>query len=312
MFLAIVLAITLLVIALYLYSKLSAGQCENSNHLVGKVVIVTGGSSGIGFEAAMDLAQRGARVIIANRNQKNGMDARAKIVTGSGNNDVFYHCLDLASFKSIRQFAENVLKTEEQLDVLINNAGIFYGAHEITEDGLVAELQINYFGPFLLTNLLLPLLKKTPKSRIVNVSSAIYRLGRIDLDDLNLERNSWIANYLTYASSKLYLMLMTVELDRRLRGSGVTVNAVHPGAVRSNILRSDKIKKIAFHLSKIFTKDCKMGAQTVIYLATSPELTDVSGCYFVDCKEVKMSDKATDMNLARKLWEKSTQLVHLE
>ncbi|XP_041970759.1 retinol dehydrogenase 13-like [Aricia agestis] len=315
MFLVVtILLIIILILVLALYCKKTAGQCENSKHLVGKVVIVTGGSSGIGFEAAMDLAQRGARVIVANRNQKNGTDARAKIIAGSGNNDVYYYSLDLTSFKSVRKFANNVLCTEERLDVLINNAGMMNGEHKVTEDGLVAEIQANYFGPFLLTNLLLPLLMKTPKSRIVNVSSVVYKLGRIDLDDLNLHSKSWITKYFTYATTKLYIMLMTVELDRRLRGSGVTVNVVHPGYVATNILIKDGsvLKKIGLKMFGDFVKTARMGAQTIIYLAVSPEVTDVSGCYFEDCKLVKLNRKANDMDVARKLWDKSLQLVHLE
>lgn len=316
-FITLVVFNTVLLIGLVLYCKLTYGINKCSKHLVGKVVIVTGGSAGIGFETAKDLADRGAKVIFTSIDDEQGTIARDEIVTATSNNAVFYKNLDLASLASVRSFADEIMKTEKQLDVLINNAGIIKFKNDISEDGLNSGMQINYFGPFLLTNLLLPLLKSSGPSRIINVSSMAHRFGKIDFDNLNMEKETDKSFSFTklYSNSKLCIVLMTVELARLLNGTGVTVNCLHPGAIRTTIMGEVKKHKpwIAYldFTQYIVARSAWEGAQTTIYLATSPEVSCVSGSYFAECRE-QIAAVPGDTKLTRKLWEVSERLVKLK
>ncbi|CAH0725166.1 unnamed protein product, partial [Brenthis ino] len=278
--------------------------------MVGKVVIVTGGNSGLGFETAKNLAERGARVIIACRSVRRAEEAVKKIIEITGNKDVEYRHLDLESFSSVRQFCENILKTEQRVDVLINNAGAGGLGNYKTEDGNHIGIQVNYFGTFLITNLLLPLLKSSAPSRIINLSSMIHKYAKMDFENLNMEK--YWSDYLVYANSKLYINLMTIELSRRLRGTNVTVNAVHPGIAATNIFRNIKPKIIFNLVSKIirflFLSNWE-AAQTTIYLAVSPELQKVSGRYYSNCREQKPSKLSQDLEIAGKLWKESEKLT---
>ncbi|KAI5631857.1 short chain dehydrogenase domain-containing protein [Phthorimaea operculella] len=286
-------------------------MCRCSRHLVGKVVIVTGGSSGIGYETAKNLADRGARVLIAGNSETRGTAARDEIIKATGNTDVHFRRVDFASLVSVRAFASNILSTEKSLDILINNAGILLSNNVKTEDGLLEAMQVNYFGPFLLTKLLLPLLKSSAPSRIINVSSMAYQFSKIDLDDLNWEkRTSTFNSNQVYSDSKLALVLMTTKLARELEGTGVTINSLHPGYVHTK-MDLDKIgplKYLAF-LGKLVTKSTFEAAQTSIYLAVSPEVEGVSGRYFRDCRETNVTKLAQDNELADKLWKISEQIV---
>ncbi|XP_063824294.1 retinol dehydrogenase 11-like [Ostrinia nubilalis] len=205
-----------------------------SRHLVGKVVLVTGGNKGIGYEAAKDLAERGAKVILGCRNVDRGTTARDKIIKETENKEVYFKPLDLASFKSVKAFAEDILKNEKRLDILINNAGMFGSGHSTTEDGLLLDMQTNHFGPFLLTSLLLPLLKSSAPSRIVNVSSMAYSFAKLDLDNLNMDNGKY-SPFQAYSVSKMCTILTTVQLAERLKGTDVTANCLHPGAVDTDI-----------------------------------------------------------------------------
>lgn len=297
-----------------LYCKLTCGICKCSRHLVGKVVIVTGGNAGIGYETARDLAERGARVILACRNEGRGTKARDQIIAQTGNEDVHFKLMDLASFASVRKFADDVLKTEKRLDILVNNAGVFISENEKTEDGLAVGMQINHFGPFLLTNLLLPLLKSSAPSRIINVSSMVYKYGNLDFDNLNLDKEGTFGRSTMYSNTKLCNVLMTVELDRQFKESGVTAYCLHPGAVATEImgLKENSWLKRILPLARLFIKDAWEGAQTSIFLAVSPEVTKLSGWYFRDCFEQPLVKKAQDPGLARKLWEVSERIVGLD
>lgn len=294
---------------------LTTGICKSSRHLVGKVVIVTGANTGIGFPTAKDLAERGARVILGCRKQEKGIAARDSIIATTGNSDVHYKHLDLASLNSVRKFAEDIIKNEKRLDVLVNNAGIYETDHVKTEDGLSLIMQSNHFGPFLLTSLLLPLLKKSAPSRIVNVSSLAHRSGKLEFDNLNFEKETKesFSKRQAYQNSKMCNVLMTLELARRLEGTGVTANCLHPGVIATDILSS--LKKKWFHpfllLLKIFCKSPREGAQTTIFLAVSPEVEGVTGKYYADCRESNIAHSARDTDLARKLWEVSEKLVGL-
>lgn len=306
----IVFAVVFLVLCVKVYQKLTCGRCKSSAHMVGKVVIVTGGNSGLGWETARDLAERGARVIIACRNVKRATEARDLIVILTGNNDVHFQQLNLQSFRSIRKFAEHIISTEKRLDVLINNAGAGGLGNYKTEDGLHVGMQVNFFGPFLLTCLLVPLLKKSAPSRIVSVSSMIHKYGIVDFDNLNMEK--YWSDYLVYANSKLFLNLMTLELSKRLKGSGVTVNALHPGVASTNLFRNIPnafLRGFVEYSLGFMFQTAREASQTSIYLAVSREVTDVSGRYFSDCREKKPSQASLDEDASSRLWSESEKLV---
>lgn len=305
--------LALIFFALLLYTKLVCGYCKCSKHLVGKVVIVTGGNAGIGFETAKDMAERGAKVILACRNEQRGIEARDCIVKHTGNEDVHFKQLDLASFRSVKVFVDDIIKNEKRLDVLINNAGMFGDSqYKQTEDGLLLDIQSNHFGPFLLTCLLLPLLKSSAPSRIINVSSAGHKyVKNLDLDNLNMSKETY-SSFVAYANSKLCNILMTTELARKLKGTGVTANAVHPGGVNTNIVGNVPILKHLNLLVKVLFKTPWEGAQTPIYLAVSPEVEGVSGYYYDECSQAPTTHLARDENLAQKLWELSEKVVKLK
>lgn len=315
MFLVTLLIINLIfAVIAWVYCKLTSGICKSSRHLVGKTVIVTGANAGIGYETAKDLAERGARVILACRSETRGLAARDQITAATGNTDVHYQNLDLASLKSVRSFADNILKSERRLDVLVNNAGCYASNFEKTEDGLLVDMQSNHFGPFLLTNLLLPLLKSSAPSRIVNVSSVAHMGAVIDFDNLNAEKETkeTYSKITVYCNTKMCNILMTVELERQLKGTGVTANALHPGGIATGISAHDRLMQYVLFFLKPYCKTPWEGAQTTIHLAVAPELSDISGRYFRDCREVKPSKQAQDAELARRLWEESERLVKLK
>lgn len=310
------LILIIFVLILWTYCKLSVGICKCKNHLVGKVVVVTGGCTGIGFETAKDLAKRGGRVIITDIDDKRGINAKNEIIAATENNDIHYHHLDLASFKSIKKFAAEITTHERRLDILINNAGVFGSEKVKTEDGLLLGMQVNYFGPFLLTNLLLPLLISSKPSRIINVSSMISFFGTIDLQNLNMEKETpdTYKREKVYADSKLCIILITQELGRRLKGTGVTANCLHPGVSLTEMSGNTNIALIAYSLPllKLFWKTKWEAAQTSIHLAVSPEVADVTGKYFRDCRESSaLSQQTKDTELAQKLWTLTEELVAL-
>uniref|UniRef100_A0A2A4IXN8 Retinol dehydrogenase n=1 Tax=Heliothis virescens TaxID=7102 RepID=A0A2A4IXN8_HELVI len=312
----ILLIITTLSVVLKIYCKLTTGICRSSKHLVGKVTIVTGGNKGIGYETCKDFAERGAKVILACRSERLGTAARDAIVSATGNADVHFRQLDLSSLASVRAFAEGILKTEKRLDILVNNAGVFEVENKKTEDGLLLAMQTNHFGPFLLTNLLLPLLKSSAPSRIVNVSSGAYRFGKLEFDNLNAEKetNETYSFSQVYQNTKLFNILMTVELAKRLEGTKVTTNSLHPGLVATDIILNVKnvFYKLFILFGNSFSKTSWEGAQTSIYLAVSPEVEGISGKYYSDCHEKTLKGIANDKDLARKLWDVSEKVVGLK
>ena len=282
----------------------------------GKTVIVTGANTGIGKETALDLAKRGARVIMACRDLKKGETALNDIVEKTGSKNVVLKQLDLASLKSIREFAEDTTKNEAHLHVLINNAGMFgLSKRMMTGDGFETTMGVNHLGHFLLTNLLLDLLKKSTPSRIVVVSSLGHDVftTKMKFDNINSETiyEKWDA----YGQSKLANILFTRELAKRLDGTGVTVNCLHPGLIMTAIFGKVGFFSYWFYwkpLSLMFGKTVEQGAQTTIHLAVSEEVKGVTGLYFVDCKPKELTKAAQDDEDAKKLWEISTDLVGLD
>ena len=233
LFYSIVVAVTVSA-TLYFLRWYTAGEvCHSKALLNGKTVIITGANGGIGKETAVDLARRNARVIMSDI--EGGEETAVDVRKRSGNDNVVFHHLNLASFSSIRQFAARILEEEPQLDVLINNAGISSCPYRKTEDGFEMQFGVNHLGHFLLTNLLLERLKETPSARIVVVSSIAHRYGNIKFHDLNSEKS--YNKFGAYYQSKLANVLFTRSLAKRLEGTNVTVNALHPGFVRTGIVR---------------------------------------------------------------------------
>ncbi|KAG8445683.1 hypothetical protein GDO86_010456 [Hymenochirus boettgeri] len=281
----------------------------------GKTVIITGANSGIGRATAAQLVKQEARVILACRDRDRAEEAAEELrrEAGDGMGEIVTKQLDLGNLQSVRRFCQEVIKEEPRLDVLINNAGVFQCPYMKTEDGFEMQFGVNHLGHFLLTQHLLGLLKSSAPSRIVVVSSKLYKYGEINFDDLNSEKS--YSRSSAYSRSKLANILFTRELARRLEGTGVTVNVLHPGIVRTNLGRYINIpiliKPLFNVVSWAFFKTPEEGAQTSVYLASSPEIEGVSGKYFGDCKEEELLPKAMDDLVARKLWDISEVMVGL-
>ncbi|KAG4078836.1 hypothetical protein HA402_007386 [Bradysia odoriphaga] len=268
-----------------------------------KVVIVTGSSGGIGKETALDLASRGATVYMACRDMQKGDQARLQITDKTKNSKVYARKLDLASLESVRNFVKEFLEEESRLDILINNAGVMNLPRWETEDGFEMQLGVNHMGHFLLTNLLLDTLKASAPSRIVVVTSMVYSFGVIKKDDLNSKKS--YNKYTAYFQSKLANVLFVKELSKRLEGTGVTVNCLHPGVVQTELMRYQTIvSKLAIPF-RICLKNPKSGAQTQLMVALDPDLEKVSGKYFENCTMEEESSVAKDDEMAKWLWNTS-------
>ncbi|KAK5643739.1 hypothetical protein RI129_007584 [Pyrocoelia pectoralis] len=295
--------------------KLNTKWDRSTACLVGKTAIVTGANTGIGFYTAQEFAKRGARVILACRSATKGEEAKKKIVEATHNENVHVRIVDFESLKSVREFARGINKSEERLDILVNNAGAVIFKNEITVDGLSKSMQVNHFGPFLLTLLLIDLLKRSRPSRIVNVSSTKTRGGRIHINNLNYYSDSYRSRltFSNYANAKLCHLSFSNELGKRLRPSGVIVNSLHPGTVQTDITRdfSSVIQQMYKALSYFF-KNSEEGAQTTIYVALSKDTKDVVGKFFYNCGRIKMPTTARNSIVAKQLWEKSMELVQLK
>ena len=278
----------------------------------GKVCIVTGANSGIGKATSQGLAQMGATVVMVCRDRTKGEEAQNEIKTKSGNDAIDLLLAELSSQDSIRQLVENFQQHYTQLHVLINNAGGVNLSRRDTVDGFEMTFAVNYLAPFLLTNLLLDKLKASAPARIVNVSSESHESGYIKMDDLQLEKKYRLMR--AYGQSKLALVLFTYELARRLQGTGVTANCLHPGFVATNIGQSGvgrvgrSIVKLIFSSLGISPEE---GAKTSIYLASSPDIEGVTGKYFVKSIPVRSAPISYDESLQRQLWEESAKLVNL-
>ena len=295
--------------------------CTSKARLDGKTAIVTGSNTGIGKETVVDLARRGARVIMACRSLKRGEAAKKDVVERTGSNNVIVKHLDLASVRSIRAFAEDINKNEARLDILVNNAAVMYlEKFTKTEDGFELIMGVNHLGHFLLTNLLLDLLKKSAPSRVIVVSSRSHReiLKRLTGTKLGVNYEKMTSDILyegnlAYEESKLANVLFIRELARRLKGTGVTANSLHPGYISTELQNPlpGWIKYTFRALTNIIGKTIEEGAQTQIYLAVSEEVEGVTGLHFADCKENEPSKNAQNDVEAKKLWEVSAKLVGL-
>ncbi|TMC45827.1 MAG: SDR family oxidoreductase [Chloroflexi bacterium] len=277
----------------------------------GKICMVTGANSGIGKATALALAQMGATVVMVCRDRARGEEARSEITTKSKNNAVDLLQADLSSQQSIRQLVEHFKQRYTHLHVLINNAGAAFTGRRETVDGLEMTFAVNYLAPFLLTHLLLDVLKASAPARIVNVSSASHKSGYIQMDDLQGEKHN--RSMRAYPQSKLAIVLFTYELARRLQGTGVTANCLDPGFVATNIGQTGASLPVRLLIKLIgsFGTSPEKGAKTSIYLASSPEVEGVTGKYFVKSLPKRSAAISYDESLQRQLWEQSAKLVNL-
>lgn len=274
----------------------------------GKVCLITGASGGIGLEAAKALAGLGATVVLVGRDATRTEAAVSAVRAAAPNAKVEWLKADLTSLQSVRELAAAFKARYPRLDVLLNNAGLIIDRREVTGDGLEATMATNHFAPFLLTNLLLDVLKASAPSRIINVSSDAHRTGKVDFEDLQSERG--YSGFRVYGTSKLANILFTRALAKRLQGTGVTANALHPGVVRTGF--GHNAKGFFRHLVKLaapFMISAEKGARTSVYLASSPEVESVSGEYFYKLRPKKTSSAARDDALAERLWQVSEQLT---
>ncbi|KAK3800256.1 hypothetical protein RRG08_018866 [Elysia crispata] len=279
--------------------------------LSGKTVIITGANTGIGKETARDLARRGGRIILACRNLEKGENARREIAEDTNNQEVIFKELDLSSFASIQKFAKDFNETESRLDILINNAGVMACPKMLTQDGLEMQIGTNHFGHFLLTELVMDKLKASSPSRIVILSSAAHSWGTINFEDLNSEKS--YSSFAAYQQSKLANVLHALELSNRLKGTGVTVNSVHPGIVNTELARymnSACMKCLLVPLAKFVLLSPEQGAQTTLHCALNPKLENVSAKYFADCREKTASCRARNEEDARRLWTLTEEIIH--
>ena len=274
-----------------------------------KTCLITGANAGIGKAAAMELARQGARVVLLCRNETRGREAMAEIERRSDDVSLDLLVADLASLRQIRAVAEEYLERFERLDVLVNNAAVLaWRERRVNQDGLEMTFAVNHLAPFLLTGLLLDRLKECAPSRVVTVASGAHRRAEIDFDDLQNESD--YSPFDAYSRSKLANVYFTYELARRLEGTGVTANCLHPGVVSTALFREMRPwQRVALWLGRPFLLKPERGADTAVYLASASEVEGVTGRYFEKREEVRSSPVSYDTDIARRLWEVSETLT---
>jgi NAD(P)-dependent dehydrogenase (short-subunit alcohol dehydrogenase family) len=276
-----------------------------------KVCIVTGSNSGIGKETALALAGINATVVMAVRNQEKGEIAKNEIINKTENRMTDLIICDLASLTSIRNFAKEFAAKYDRLDVLINNAGAVINNRQTTVDGFERNFAVDYLGPVLLTHELLPLLKSSAPSRIINLTSGLYKSGKVDFYDLQAEKD--YNGMQAYRNAKMMILMFTYELARRLEGTGVTVNAVQPGFVATNLGKNTGSlgQAISYKLVRVLQTSSRKGAETSVYLASSNEVKNVTGKCFRKMQVTETSPASNDREMQKRLWEKTLELLHL-
>ncbi|XP_075425096.1 retinol dehydrogenase 14-like isoform X2 [Ascaphus truei] len=304
--LASVLGVLLLV--LFLRRLKSRQICLDVKRLDGKTVLITGGTSGVGKEAAVALARRGARVFVTSDDEEKGEAAVRQIKSESVSVNVRFLSLNMANLQSVRDFCRAFLQTEKRLDILINNTGV-PAVLDWTENGFSMCFGVNHLGPFLLTNLLLERLKSCSPSRVITVTSEVHKYQKLDFTDLNYN----IVPLFSYCRSKLANIYFTQELARHVERHGVIACSVHPGYVAGDWTSQFSIlfRIVTYVFTSMFFISCQAGAQTIIHCAVSNDVLQHSGGYFSDCKPSKLRPHAQDAGIAKKLWEASEAMVGL-
>lgn len=295
------------------YNALRPRRSDPNVRLNGKTAIVTGANRGIGREAAKKLAARGAKVIVACRDRELGQKAVEDIRSETRNRNVFFMHLDLASFTSIRSFCEHFLRTQTRLDILVNNAGLVSPTEKkLTEDGNELCFQVNHLGPFLLTHLLLPLLKRSAPSRVVVVASDLaFLTTQVDFTNLNSEKI--YSGFTNYSVTKWANVSFALTLARRLEGTGISVHALHPGSIKTDIVRDHHPLYMRI-MSKITSMTLisiglDQGSENMVYVATDSSLNGVNGKFFVNCKQYKPPKLCQDREMNQKMWDVSAKLT---
>jgi retinol dehydrogenase 14 len=284
---------------------------NTSDGMGGKTFLITGGTSGIGKAAAVALAAMGANVVIVGRNPERGETAVEEIRSRSHNESVELMLADLSVQAEVRRLAEEFQERHDRLDVLVNNAGLVQSKRTETADGIETTLAINHLAPFLLTNLLLDRLKGSAPSRVITVSSEAQRWGNMDFEDMQ-SRHKY-RGFPVYGMTKLANIMFTYELAERLNGTGVTVTCLHPGSVGTNFGQNNRgPMALFFRTFKPFMRSPEKGADTLVWLASSPEVDGVSGKYYSDRKEIEAKSVAYDRATRRRLWEISEDLTGLK
>ncbi|MDF1519589.1 MAG: SDR family oxidoreductase [Brevefilum sp.] len=285
-----------------------------NNHwsLQDKNILITGSSQGIGFFTALGLAGKGAHVIIVSHDEEHSKQAVEEINNKCETGSARYYVADLSSQREIRELAEKVKQDYDQLDVLINNAGAWFSRHRESDDGIEKTFALNHLSYFLLTGLLIDLINKNTSTRIINVSSDAHRASYgIRFDDIGFQTG--YRPFMTYAQSKLANIMFTYELANRLEGTNITVNVLHPGAVASNLYRNFGILEPLINLwIKISGKTSEEGAKTSIYLASSAEVSDITGKYFTDEKQKRSSNASYNEESWKQLWKLSEEMTGFE
>ena len=273
------------------------------------VILITGATSGIGKATALGLAETGANVVLLGRNAQKGARAMEEIKARTGSDKLDFLKADLLSMADVRRAAQTFKERHRRLDVLVNNAGAVFNRFEKTADGFERTFALNHLAPFLLTNLLLDVMKHDAPARVVTVSSIAHRNGRIDFADLQAEQS--FSGLRSYADTKLMNVLFTYQLAKRLEGTGITANCLHPGVVASDF--GDEaggiVRALAWVVKKTVAISPEQGAKTSIYLASSPDVAAISGKYFVDCHERRSTKVSYDRRLQERLWDASERLV---
>ncbi len=265
-----------------------------------KTILVTGSTDGIGKQTALELAGMGAQVILHGRSEQRCRATLDEIQQATGNKLLRFYAADFASLRQVREMATAVQRDHNRLDVLVNNAGVYMHERVLTDDGLEMTFAVNHLAHFLLTNLLLPVLKNSPAARIVTVASSAHEKRQVDFDNLQGEKH--FDGFKAYLLSKLGNILFTYELAQRLQGSAVTANCLHPGVVDT------KMQRMSFNLGGVSVAE---GAETSIFLASSPAVEGVSGKYFVSKKEAESAPLTYDTVIQKSFWQVSEQLAGL-
>lgn len=309
-------AVAVLALCVYgLRQHMRGGRYTGDARIDGKLVIITGANTGIGKTTALELAKRGGRIVMACRDMQRCAAAREDLIKQQAPGERL-ECqkINLASFASIRQFAKEIKAKHDRIDILINNAGVMMTPYLLTEDGLEMQIGVNHFGHFLLTQLLLDSVKSAAPSRIIFVSSRAHLRGTINFEEINSSEQNY-SSIQAYGQSKLANVLCARELARRLAGSGVTVNSLHPGAVATELPRhfsafnSTYFQYIFAPFAYTLLKTPEEGMQTTLRLAVDPSLDGVTGKYFSDCVEKETNPEALDDDVAQRLWELSERIT---